>query len=137
MLLVNGRGDMGGPPAAMLDYLLAHRAARVTAIFHPLTEEDGNAHLIEEYRSGDKASERAVRLPSRPPWTYPLDALVPPRPPRVDGWFGFNNLACARGLLERRLGRADTVTYWAIDFVPNRFGEGTLLTRAYEALDRY
>ncbi|HEY1516778.1 MAG TPA: glycosyltransferase [Solirubrobacteraceae bacterium] len=137
MLVVNGRGDMGGPPSATLDYLLARRAARVTAIHHPLTEEDGNVHLITEYRAGQQASERVVRLPSRPPWTYPLDALVPPRTPRVDGWFGFNNLACARGLLERRLGRADTVTYWAIDFVPNRFGAGTLLTRAYEAFDRY
>lgn len=137
MLLVNGRGDMGGPPSAMLDYLLTRRAARVTAIYHPLTEEDGNVHIITEYHSGHQASERVVRLPSRPPWTYPLDALVPPRTRRVDGWFGFNNLACAKGLLERRLGRADTVTYWAIDFVPNRFGAGTLLTRAYEAVDRY
>jgi glycosyltransferase involved in cell wall biosynthesis len=136
MLVVNGRGDMG-PPSAMRDYLLARRAARVTAIYHPLTEEDGDVHRITEYRAGHQASERVVRLPSRPPWTYPLDALVPLRTRRVDGWFGFNNLACGRGLLERRFGRADTVTYWAIDFVPNRFGAGTLLTRAYEALDRY
>jgi glycosyltransferase involved in cell wall biosynthesis len=32
---------------------------------------------------------------------------------------------------------ARTVLYWAIDFVPDRFGEGSPLTRAYDALDRW
>jgi glycosyltransferase involved in cell wall biosynthesis len=29
------------------------------------------------------------------------------------------------------------VTYWAVDFVPDRFGTGTLATRIYDAFDRY
>lgn len=136
MISVNGTRD-SGPPAALLNYLLARRATRVTTVYHPLTSEDRGAHLIAEYHAGHQVSDRVVRLPGRPPWTYPIDLLVPPRSPRVDGWFAFNNLTCARGLMERRLGRAGTVTYWAIDFVPNRFGAGTVLTRAYEALDRY
>jgi glycosyltransferase involved in cell wall biosynthesis len=39
-------------------------------------------------------------------------------------------------LFQRRLERADTVVYWAIDFVPDRFGSG-LTTRAYDRLDAW
>ena len=50
----------------------------------------------------------------------------------MDGWFGFNSLACARGLA----GRAEThVVYWCVDFVPDRFGTG-FATRVYDRLDR-
>jgi glycosyltransferase involved in cell wall biosynthesis len=78
---------------------------------------------------------REIRLPSRPPYTYPLDLLVPPRLPRVSAWFAFNNLACLRGLAERRLGRAGKVVYWPVDFVADRFGGGSL-TKAYDFVDR-
>ena len=74
--------------------------------------------MITVYEPDSEPRVRRVRLPSRPPFTYVLDPFVPLWPERVDGWFGFNNLACARGLLARRLGRADTVVYWAVDFVP-------------------
>ena len=47
----------------------------------------------------------------------------------------FNNLLAFRGLVENRLKRAERVVYWAVDFVPDRFGDGAL-TRAYDALDR-
>jgi glycosyltransferase involved in cell wall biosynthesis len=136
IVLANGAGD--SPPASgLLDYLLARGARSVTTVFHPLSAEDGDRHSITVYTHGEKTRERIVRLPSRPPYTYPIDALVPPRTPRVDGWFAFNNLLCARGLLERRASRAQTVTYWAVDFVPDRFGPGTLATRIYDAVDRY
>ncbi|HET8587379.1 MAG TPA: glycosyltransferase [Candidatus Limnocylindria bacterium] len=62
---------------------------------------------------------------------------MPPRTPKVDGWFAFNNLLCARGLVERRMSRAETVAYWAVDFVPDRFGAGSVATRLYDAVDRY
>jgi glycosyltransferase involved in cell wall biosynthesis len=120
-----------------VDYLLAHGAREVTTIFHPLSREDGNRHSITVYTDGRPTRERQFRLPARPPLTYPLDAVLPPVVPRADGWFAFNNLLCARGLLERRLGRTQTVTYWAVDFVPDRFGSDTRLTRIYDALDRY
>lgn len=109
----------------------------VTTVFHPLSIEDGNRHTISVYMNGQKRRERVVRLPARPPYTYPIDALVPPHTPRVDGWFAFNNLLCARGLLERRASRADTVVYWAVDFVPDRFGAATFPTRVYDAVDRH
>jgi glycosyltransferase involved in cell wall biosynthesis len=64
-----------------------------------------------------------------------LDPLIPIRSPKVDVWFGFNSLACARGLWARRVGRAQTVVYWCVDFVPDRFGHG-ILSQAYDRLDR-
>ncbi len=136
MVLVNG--TIGSPPASgLLEYLATHSAQRLTAVSHPLTREDGNRHEIITYVPGQKPQKRTFRLPARPPYTYPLDALLPLRTPRVDGWFAFNNLLCARGLLERRAGRAKKVVYWAVDFVPDRFGAGGPMTRAYDALDAF
>ena len=40
----------------------------------------------------------------------------------------------ARGLAQRSLGRVDKVVYWAVDFVPDRFGRG-LMTKVYDRLD--
>jgi glycosyltransferase involved in cell wall biosynthesis len=130
---VNGAGP--SPPASgLIDFLVKHRARRLTTVFHPLEPEQDPHHVVTVYEPGKEPCERRIRLPSRPPFTYVLDPFVPLWPERVDGWFGFNNLACARGLLARRLGRADTVVYWAVDFVPNRFGDN-FLTRAYDRLD--
>jgi hypothetical protein len=75
-------------------------------------------------------------VPLRPPFSYAADPFVPLWPPRVDAWFGFNPLACARGLVARRLGRARRVVLWSVDFVPDRFGPGTPATRIYDRLDR-
>ena len=130
---VNGAGP--SPPASgLIDYLVKHRARRLTTVFHPLEPEQDPHHVVTVYEPDVEPRERRIRLPSRPPFTYVLDPFVPLWPERVDGWFGFNNLACARGLLARRLGRADTVVYWAVDFVPDRFGDN-LITRAYDRLD--
>ncbi len=133
--LVLANGARESPPASgLIEYLLNQGARRVTTVFHPLSREDGDRHEISVYEPSGRGRRRTLRLPSRPPYTYPFDALVPPCAPAVDGLFAFNNLLCARGLLERRLGRAGTVVYWAVDFVPERFGEG-LLTRVYDQLD--
>jgi glycosyltransferase involved in cell wall biosynthesis len=136
--LLVANGASGTPPASdLLEHLLSHDVRRVTTVFHPLGAGEGTTHELKTYQAGQGPRERSVRLPSRPPYTYPLDLLVPPRAPRVDGWFAFNNLVCARALWERGVGRAGKVAYWAIDFVPNRFGAGSALTRAYDVLDSY
>jgi glycosyltransferase involved in cell wall biosynthesis len=108
----------------------------VTTIFHPLGPEDPGVHEVVHYERGRNARRRSIRLPSRPPRTYPLDLLVPLWPDKVDCWLAFNNLHCARGLMARTLGRAQRVVYWAVDFVPERFGSG-VLTRTYDVLDAY
>jgi glycosyltransferase involved in cell wall biosynthesis len=134
-VVANGFRD--SPPAGpFVEHLLRHGARRVTAIFHPLTADGDSRHEITVFERGSPARTRHWRLPSRPPLTYPLDFFVPPWPAAVDGWFAFNNLACARGLLARRLGRARLVAYWAVDFVPGRFGDSPL-TRVYDAVDRH
>lgn len=135
-LLANG--SMDAPPASgLLEFLLERGARRVTSIYHPLSAEQGDRHELITYERGREPRRRVVRLPSSPPYTYPLDLLVPLWQRRTDGWFAFNNLLCARGLIERRIGRAGKVVYWAVDFVPDRFGQDALLTRVYDAVDRY
>jgi glycosyltransferase involved in cell wall biosynthesis len=136
LLLANG-ASYAPPASGLQEYLTAHGARRVTSVRHPLMVEDGTVHEITTHERGRERRRRIVRLPARPPYTYPLDLLVPLFAPRVDAWFAFNNLLCARGLLERRAGRAGMVAYWAVDFVPDRFGEGTAMTRSYDALDAH
>lgn len=134
-ILAHGAAD--SPPASGLrDYLLA-RGAQLTTIIHPLMPEDGDRHEIVTYRRDGRARRRTIRLPARPPYTYPIDALVPPWPAAVDGWFAYNNLLAARGVAARAVGRAGRVVYWAVDFVPDRFGAGTSMTRAYDRLDAW
>jgi len=101
-------------------------------VFHPLTPEQGTTHVITSYADGERVGERRVPLGLRPPASFVLDPFVPVLPPHVDVWFGFNPLACARGLLPRR---AHRVILWSVDFVPDRFGRGTLATRIYDRLD--
>ncbi len=86
--------------------------------------------------AGSASASERVRLPLGPPLSFLADPLVPPAPPAVDVWFGFNPLACGRGLVARRQGRAGRVVLWSVDFVPDRFGPGTAPTRIYDRLDR-
>lgn len=132
-IVANGFAD--GPSQALRTHLEREGARRIVTISHPLLAEGDTRHEIEVRRPGVRPAVWRVALPCRPPYTYPLDLLVPPRSPRADGWFGFNGLACARGLAARARGRVDRVVYWCVDFVPERFGRGPL-TRAYDVLDR-
>jgi len=125
----NGFAD--GPAQALRDYLVA-RGYDVMTMFHPLTPEQGRTHVVATYANGAPISEHCVRVPLKPPLSFALDPLVPLRPPRVDIWFGFNPLACARGFVSR----AGRVVLWSVDFVPDRFGHSTLSTKIYDRLDR-
>ena len=135
-LVYNGAPD--SPPASgVRDFLRRRRAARVTTIVQPLQREDDPRRRVTVYEP-DRAPvvTELPYVPARPPLTYALDPVLPLWPERTDCWIGFNNLAAARGLAQRRLGRADTVVYWAVDFVPDRFGRG-MLTRVYDRLDAF
>ena len=132
--VVSTNGYADSPAQALRDYLLARKAQSLTVVAHPLSAGAENRHVVTTYRRGVLVHERTIHLPSRPPLTYPFDLLVPPRLPPCDAWFGFNNLACFRGLARRKIGRAGKVFYWAVDFVPNRFGPG-IFTRAYDRFD--
>jgi len=131
----NGSSD--DPPASgVWQYLVEHGAKRVTTVSHPLSADDEPCHRVTVYEPGREPDRRSVKLPSRPPATYAVDPLVPLLPAATDCWIGFNNLAAARGLVQRAARRAGAVVYWAVDFVPNRFGSG-VLTRAYDRLDSF
>jgi glycosyltransferase involved in cell wall biosynthesis len=127
-------GFAQGPAQALRDYLVERRA-RVVTVLHPLTREEGRRHVVTDHAAGALTRSRSTLVPLRPPLSFAVDPVVPLRLPKVDLWFGFNPLACARGLLARRLGQADRVVLWSVDFVPDRFGRGSLLTKLYDRLD--
>ncbi len=131
-IVANGFAD--GPAQALRDYLRAC-GAEVQAVWHPLSAEDGTGHVVESWSGEALTSRRVIQLPVRPPASFAVDPFVPLRVPRVDVWFGFNPSACARGLVALRLRRARIVVLWSVDFVPDRFGRGTVKTRIYDRLD--
>jgi glycosyltransferase involved in cell wall biosynthesis len=133
-LVANGFAD--GPAQAMRDYLVKHRAHRLVAVNHPLSREEGSRHVLAEWVDGEQVRNRTLRLPSRPPFSYPLDLLAPPVLPPVDVWFGFNPLNVLHGIAARRIGRARRVVYWGVDFVETRFGHNPL-TGVYERVERF
>jgi glycosyltransferase involved in cell wall biosynthesis len=132
-IAANGFAD--GPAQALRQYLV-DRGFGVFVIGHPLSAEEGKSHVVEAYANGSLVSTRSMRTPLRPPHSFLLDPFIPLRLPRVEAWFGFNPLACARGLLARRQGRTRVTVLWSVDFVPDRFGRGTLGTRLYDRLDK-
>ena len=133
-IVANGFAD--GPAQALRDFLVERQAAQVVMVAHPLTLDQGKRHVVTTFEHGRITGTRSMWTPLRPPVSYALDPLVPFVLPRVDVWFGFNPLAAGRGLVQRRLGRAEKVVLWSVDFTPDRFGRGTALTRLYDRLDR-
>src|SRR5438034_9670948 len=83
-IVSNGFGD--GAPQALRDYLLARKVERLTTVFHPLVPEEEPVHRVQHWARGELVRSRTVRLPWRPPLTYPLDLVVPPWLPPVDCW---------------------------------------------------
>jgi glycosyltransferase involved in cell wall biosynthesis len=132
-IAANGFAD--GPAQALRDYLV-ERDADVVTVFHPLTPEQGTQHVVTRYAGRSAIAVHSLRLPLRPPLSFAADPWVPLRLPRVDAWFGFNPLACSRGLVQRRLGMAGVVVLWSVDFSPERFGRRRPLTWLYDRLDR-
>lgn len=128
-------GYADGPSQPLVRFLNERGARSVVSIAHPLSPETAGEHVVQRFRDGVQTSRSVRRLPNRPPLTYAFDPIAQPLVGRVDGWFGFNCLATAEGLVRRRLGRVRHVVHWNVDFVPDRFGSSPL-TKAYEWLDR-
>jgi glycosyltransferase involved in cell wall biosynthesis len=132
-IVANGFAD--GPAQALRDFLV-ERGSRVLMVAHPLLPEHGRRHVVTAYEGGRRIRRRSWWTPLRAPASYALDSVIPPTRPRVDAWFGFNPLAAARGVVQRRVGRAGSVVLWSVDFTPHRFGRDAALTRLYDRLDR-
>jgi glycosyltransferase involved in cell wall biosynthesis len=132
-IVANGFAD--GPSQALREYLQKNKAERVVEISHPLVLENKGIHEMVTY-VGNKRFIKKTRFINMPPLTYIVDPFIPLRIPKDDVWFGFNNLSCIRGLLRKRIGRTDKVVYWAVDFVPGRFGKG-LATFVYDKVDKF
>lgn len=132
-IVANGFAD--GPAQPLRDYLLERKAKRVVMVNHPLVAEGSNKHIVTIYDNGKQISQKKYAMPNKPPYTFSIDPFVPIKLPETTAWFGFNNLAAQRGLLRKKRGKAQRVYYWAVDFVPNRFGN-SILTRVYNKVDK-
>ena len=122
---------IAGPVA---DYLVA-RGATVTCVTHPLFAHGSRERILTRRGPGVSTDRRSAPLGLRPPASYALDPLWPPRLPRADLAIGFGCLVTSRLLLERQVGRVGQVVHWNIDYVPQRF-ENRSLDRIYRFLDR-
>ncbi len=133
--VINANGFADGPSQALRDYLIKSKAKRVITISHPLGAESAGVHIVSDFQAGE-STEKKIKLFNKPPYTFLFDLFIPLKLPESTLWFGFNNLACVRGLIRRKFGRTDTVAYWAVDFVPERFGK-SIVSSAYKKLDKF
>lgn len=131
---IEANGFADGPAQPFRDYLLKHKAKKIIFINHPLVKEGPNTHVITVYNQGKK-QEKIYHLPNIPPYTYIFDRIIPPQNSLTTAWFGFNNLSAYKGLRQKQHNKATCVYYWAVDFVPERFGSNPL-TRLYNNLDK-
>lgn len=132
-IVANGFAD--GPAQPLRDYLITHKASRVIMVNHPLVAEGSNYHIVTIYDHGKQTSKKKYAMLNKPPYTFAIDPFIPFKLPISTAWFGFNNLATQRGLLRKKRGKTQKVYYWAVDFVPNRFGKNPL-TKIYNMLDK-
>jgi len=132
--IISTNGYADGPAQALRDYLIQQKAQRVTVVTHPLVAESQGRHIVDTYTSKGKTT-KTYKAPNKPPFTYPLDFVIPVRLPIADVWFGFNNLAALRGLQQKRKHKINKVVYWAVDFVPKRFGDSAA-TKVYDKVDK-
>lgn len=129
-----------GPSDALEDYLRP-RVGRTVAISHAFQY----AKVVESIlrvteRSGAVAASRIPWSPRVPePITWAKDLVLSlwwtlRVPGKVDHFVGIDPLNALAGLAARRLGKVRRVTFWTIDYVPNRFPNGAL-NRAYHWVD--
>ena len=131
---IEANGFADGPAQPFRDYLLEHGAKKIVFINHPLVAEGGNRHVVTTYEN-KKSTEKVYKLPNKPPYTFALDPFVPLKSQPTTAWFGFNNLAAYKGLKLKKAGKVQRVYYWAVDFVPNRFGKSPM-TKIYNRIDK-
>jgi glycosyltransferase involved in cell wall biosynthesis len=129
-------GFADGPAQPLRDFLLERSPKGLVTVEHPLVPEGPHVHRLTVYKAGRRVRTRDWAAPVRPPFTYPLDLVLPPRTSAADLVIGFNALAVLRGLAGRRLRRNGLVVSWHVDFVPERFG-ASFATRVYDAADRF
>ena len=133
-VIVAMNGPMG-PPAEALVHYLKNRAVKAVALSQaPLNSQDDRSRAVTIFYGNGKTSKRTIRLPNRPPLTYPLDAVDLLSLPKASIWIGLNPFATLRGLFLRRIGRAEKVVHWSIDYSPRRF-KNSAIEGAYQYVD--
>lgn len=126
------------------DYLLA-RGSDIFYLTHPFKHfRDGLGAYsrVNIYRGGQLAQTIIGWSAAGPEFLFFLRDLAFTlyyfifRTPKLDCWFGVDNLNALAGIMLRKLGRVRTVVYYVIDFVPQRF-DSRLLNGLYHLIERY
>ncbi len=138
VMIVSHIGRTG--PAHELEHYLAPRVARLLFIGHPL-------ELAEKRRSFSHVRLPDGRMDSRrdaPGWLLSesvsaamnvcLTLWWGVRERKADLYVGLGGVNAFCGLLLRALGRVETVVFWTIDYVPQRF-KNPLLNWIYHSID--
>ncbi len=97
----------------------------------------GERIAIRRYVAGGLAEERTVRTPLRAPLSFVARSARPAPPADASTRGSASTRSRAHAASSHGgSGRARFVVLWSVDFVPDRFGRGTLATRVYDRLDR-
>ncbi len=131
----------GGMAQELVEYLNSH-AARVCFIVHPFPAARMPLHsTLQVFEQGRLIQEWRTPSPRGPSVCfYILDILftfylIWRSRVRVDLFIGLDNLNAFAGLVLRRMGLVQSVVFYVIDYVPQRF-ENRRLNELYHWIDR-
>lgn len=119
-----------GPAHDLRDYLVGQKIRELLFIAHPLLylkENFKNSTRYEYYKNGNLILNKTTKHWSLPePLLYIKDIIYTfflsvKYLKRADLFFGVGNLNAFAGCLLKTFGLVDTLIYYVIDYVPNRF----------------
>ena len=132
----------GSGPADALERYARERAARVVVVRHAFSYAREVDSVVRRWDKGELLHEGRVpwdaRIPEPVTWTKDLmlDLVWAGRTPgSIDLFVGIDSLNAAAGLALRRMGKAERVVFWTIDYVPQRF-RSPQLNWIYHGFDR-
>jgi glycosyltransferase involved in cell wall biosynthesis len=132
--------DTTGPSDALESYL-STRAASLVVVEHGFGRSVGSGTTLRVWRRGQLVRTRRIpwsaRIPGPITWLkdFVLSLLLGQAGGRSDHFVGIDSLNAFAGLWLRAVRRTRRVSFWTIDYAPDRFGN-PLLNAVYFALDK-
>ncbi|TSC65633.1 MAG: glycosyltransferase [Candidatus Berkelbacteria bacterium Gr01-1014_85] len=127
-----------GPPHALWDFLCQNQQLTIEFIGHPLESHRAGESFYKLSQSGQVSSKTLQRPAKSMPLAYAMDIwlnwLWLWRGPKRDLVIALDSLNAFSAIWLKRFRRVETVVFYTIDYVPQRFSQ-SWLNRLYHWLD--
>lgn len=140
-VIVASHVNYPGPPTWDLEDFLKKRTKSVTVLGFPFLHSPIRAAFFKRYIHGKLVYNYSQKpFIRKEGYLYIRDLLLALfwgfKSGRADIFIGVNNLNTLAGIVLRKMNRVQTVVYYTIDYVPQRF-PSALLNKVYHYIDSY